>query len=165
MISAAPQLFALPPVKTPLLPPDFRLDGARSRLQRPVELLQMKMTLKRTTRAETWRRRVGGIWRGVRANRYDFKASELSRLKNTISVILPDTFSHNLSFCLPPSPQRGRKEVYFLVILYKVERRVSSWSLISCTLKTVCMQGALRCYQGDGCNFKLSVSRGNIRET
>lgn len=107
---------------------------------------------------------MGGISHVVRGNGYDLKASELSRLKNIISVILLDTFSYNLSFCTC-SPQRRRKAVDFLVILYKVERRVSSLSLISCTLKTVRMQGALLCYRGDGRNFKLSVSRGNIRET
>lgn len=68
----------------------------------------------------------GGISRVVRGNRYDFKASELSRLKNIISVILPDTFSYNLSFCACSPPGTEEKQSIFLsyCIRLKGESRV-----------------------------------------
>lgn len=92
----------------------------------------------------------------------------MSCLKHIISVILPDTFSYNLlfcaSFCGAFFLSLGVEEKQSIFLSYLVERRLSTWSLISCTLKTVHMQGALPCYQGDGSNFKLSVSHGNIRD-
>lgn len=144
MISAAPQLFWHSPrlVKRRAAPARLPTKPHQILVSEPGWALanEDNATLGRMEQGRT-QRWAAGVLPVVRGNRCDFKASELSRLNNIISVILPDTFSYNLSFRArsPPPHQRRRKELYFLVILYKVERQVSSLSLISCTLKTVCV--------------------------
>lgn len=122
------------------------------------------------------------IWGLVERNGDDFLVSETSCLNHMISVILPDTFSYHLyqlcaclcggPFSTPsPLPPRhppdspGAEEKQSIFLSYLVERQLSTRSLISCTLKTVCARGALLRYRGDGSNFNLPVSHRNIRET
>lgn len=89
--------------------------------------------------------------------------------KHTISIILYDTFSCNLFICATCFWPflfhflwaRKKSSRFSCHICLKRDSQLGS--LISCTLKIVHMQGALH-YQGDGSNFKLSVSGGNIRD-